>query len=56
MIELAEQDGVAVLRLAHGKVNAMSMEFCEALIARSSSACGSMISWMKPRATASSGV
>ena len=34
MIELAEQDGVAVLRLAHGKVNAMSMEFCEALIAR----------------------
>ena len=34
MIELAEQDGVAVLRLAHGKVNAMSMEFCEALTAR----------------------
>jgi enoyl-CoA hydratase len=34
VIELAEQDGVAVLRLAHGKVNAMSMEFCEALIAR----------------------
>ncbi len=34
MIEVAEQDGVAVLRLAHGKVNAMSMEFCEALTAR----------------------
>jgi enoyl-CoA hydratase len=34
VIELAEQDGVAVLRLAHGKVNAMSMEFCEALTAR----------------------
>ena len=34
MIELAEQDGVAVLHLAHGKVNAMSMEFCEALSAR----------------------
>ena len=34
MIELAEQDGVAVLHLAHGKVNAMSMEFCEALTAR----------------------
>ena len=34
MIEVFEQDGVAVLRLAHGKVNAMSMEFCEALIAR----------------------
>jgi enoyl-CoA hydratase/carnithine racemase len=34
VIELAEQDGVAVLRLAHGKVNAMSVEFCEALTAR----------------------
>ena len=34
MIELAEQDGVAVLHLAHGKVNAMSMEFCEALTAQ----------------------
>ena len=34
MIELGEQDGVAVLRLAHGKVNAMSIEFCEALTAR----------------------
>jgi enoyl-CoA hydratase len=34
VIEVAEEDGVAVLRLAHGKVNAMSMEFCEALTAR----------------------
>ena len=34
MIEVTEQGGVAVLRLAHGKVNAMSMEFCEALTAR----------------------
>jgi enoyl-CoA hydratase len=34
VIEVAEKDGVAVLRLAHGKVNAMSMEFCEALTAR----------------------
>jgi enoyl-CoA hydratase len=34
VIELAEQDGVAVLHLAHGKVNAMSLEFCEALTAR----------------------
>ena len=34
MIELVEQDGVGVLRLAHGKVNAMSIEFCEALTAR----------------------
>jgi enoyl-CoA hydratase len=34
VIELVEQDGVGVLRLAHGKVNAMSIEFCEALTAR----------------------
>src|SRR6516164_4180641 len=34
VIEVTEQDGVAVVRLAHGKVNAMSMEFCEALTAR----------------------
>ena len=34
MIELTEQGGVAVLRLAHGKANAMSLEFCEALTAR----------------------
>ena len=34
MIELTEQGGVAVLRLAHGKANVMSLEFCEALTAR----------------------
>jgi enoyl-CoA hydratase len=34
VIELTEQGGVAVLRLGHGKVNAMSLEFCEALTAR----------------------
>jgi enoyl-CoA hydratase len=34
VIEVTEQGGLAVLRLAHGKVNAMSMEFCEALTAR----------------------
>jgi len=34
MIEAAEQDGVAVLRMADGKANAMSIEFCEALTAR----------------------
>jgi enoyl-CoA hydratase len=34
VIELTEQGGVAVLRLADGKVNAMSLEFCEALTAR----------------------
>lgn len=34
MIELTEQDGVVLLRLADGKANAMSMEFCEALTAR----------------------
>ena len=34
MIEVADQDGVTLLRLAHGKANAMSLEFCEALTAR----------------------
>src|SRR5262249_37292902 len=34
VIEVSEQDDVAVLRMAHGKVNAMSLEFCEALTAR----------------------
>jgi hypothetical protein len=31
VIEVTEQDDVAVLRLADGKVNAMSMELCETL-------------------------
>jgi enoyl-CoA hydratase len=34
VIEASEQDGVALLRLADGKANAMSLEFCEALTAR----------------------
>jgi enoyl-CoA hydratase len=34
MIEIAEQDGVALLRMAHGKANAMSLELCQALTAR----------------------
>jgi enoyl-CoA hydratase len=34
VIELTEQGGVAVMRLGDGKVNAMSLEFCEALTAR----------------------
>jgi enoyl-CoA hydratase len=34
MIEVDEQDGVTVLRMADGKANAMSLEFCELLIAR----------------------
>jgi enoyl-CoA hydratase/carnithine racemase len=34
MIEVGEQDGVAVLRLADGKANAMSLDLCEALTAR----------------------
>src|SRR5215831_3711567 len=34
MIELSEQDGIAVVRMADGKANAMSREFCEAFIAR----------------------
>ena len=34
MIEVGEEDGVALLRLANGKANAMSLEFCRALTAR----------------------
>jgi len=34
VIELSERDGVALLRLADGKANAMSLDFCEALTAR----------------------
>ncbi|HYY38651.1 MAG TPA: enoyl-CoA hydratase/isomerase family protein, partial [Xanthobacteraceae bacterium] len=34
MIELTERDGVLLLRLAEGKANAMSLEFCDALTAR----------------------
>jgi enoyl-CoA hydratase len=34
MIELTEQDEVAITRMADGKANTMTIEFCEALIAR----------------------
>ena len=34
MIEVGEHDGVALLRMADGKANVMSIEFCEALTAR----------------------
>jgi enoyl-CoA hydratase/carnithine racemase len=34
VIEVAEQDGVALLRMADGKANAMSLELCQALTAR----------------------
>ncbi len=34
MIDAGEQDGVALLRMADGKANAMSLEFCQALTAR----------------------
>jgi enoyl-CoA hydratase len=34
VIEVSEREGVALLRLAHGKANAMSLDFCEALTAR----------------------
>lgn len=32
MIERSEQDGIAVISLAHGKANAMDLELCRALI------------------------
>jgi enoyl-CoA hydratase len=34
VIELTHQDGVAVLRMADGKANVMSLEFCRAMTAR----------------------
>jgi enoyl-CoA hydratase len=34
VIELTEREGVVLIRLADGKANAMSLEFCEALTAR----------------------
>jgi len=34
MIEIEKRDGVAVLRMADGKVNAMSLEFCDELTAK----------------------
>ena len=33
MIEVADQEGVAILHMADGKANAMSLEFCETLTA-----------------------
>jgi len=34
MIDIKSQDGIAVLTLAHGKANALDIEFCEALASR----------------------
>ncbi len=34
MIDIADQAGIAVLTLKHGKANALDIEFCEALSAR----------------------
>jgi len=34
MIETTEQDGMAILRMAHGKANAMSTDFCAAITAK----------------------
>jgi enoyl-CoA hydratase len=34
MIEVGDHDGVTILRMADGKANAMSMDFCELLTAR----------------------
>jgi enoyl-CoA hydratase len=34
VIELSDRDGLAVLRMADGKANAMSIEFCDELISR----------------------
>jgi enoyl-CoA hydratase len=34
MIEVGEEDGVTIMRMAHGKANAMSIDFCELMTAR----------------------
>ena len=34
MIEVSHQDSIAILRMANGRANAMSLEFCELLSAR----------------------
>jgi enoyl-CoA hydratase len=34
MIDIKSQDGITVLTLAHGKANALDIEFCEAVAAR----------------------
>jgi enoyl-CoA hydratase len=34
MIEVKTNDGIAVMTLQHGKVNALDIEFCEAIAAR----------------------
>jgi enoyl-CoA hydratase len=34
MIEISHQDSIAILRMANGKANAMSLEFCELLSVR----------------------
>ena len=34
MIHVERQDGVAVVRMEHGKVNALDLELCEELTAR----------------------
>jgi len=34
MIEIGEQGGVTILRMAHGKANVMNIDFCELLTAR----------------------
>src|SRR5690606_3463872 len=34
VVSVSEQDGIALLTLAHGKANALDIELCEALAAR----------------------
>ena len=34
MIELSERDGITVVTMAHGKANALDVEFCEAIAAQ----------------------
>ena len=34
MIELSHRGGIAILKLVHGKANALDIEFCEAIAAQ----------------------
>ena len=45
VIETSEQDGVAVLRMADGKANAMSIEFCAAVTAQFARAIARRAPW-----------
>jgi enoyl-CoA hydratase len=40
MIELSHRGGIAIVKMIHGKANALDIEFCEALAAQFEALCG----------------